>query len=163
MKKYFIFLSITFLTLINVYSQTTVLLQEGEIVKFELCDSLNSKTSKVGDLINFTVAENVVIDSIIVIKQGSPAYGKIVSIKEADFAGIEGELEFSIDYTFAVNGKHIGIRSFQELEGKSMTKEVLVAAILLHPLFLVFKGHDVTIEKGTVFSAYVDNDYEIEL
>jgi len=148
---------------VNLKSQNHILLQEGEIVQVMLNEILDSRVSKVGDQVNFEVSENVMVDSIIVIEKGTLATGSIIHIKKANFAGVEGQLEFSIDYTVARDGQNIRLRSFQELDGESLTEEVIVAAVLLHPLFLVFKGKEATIEKGTLFSAYVDMDYSIVL
>ncbi len=159
--KNVILLLFALLASVNLKSQNQILLQEGEIVQVMLDENLDSRVSRVGDQVNLEIAENVLADSIIVIQKGAPAFGTIVRIKEANFAGVEGQLEFSIDYTVAVNGQNIRLRSYQELDGKSRTDEVIVAAVLLHPLFLVFKGKDATVEKGSVFSAYIDKNYEI--
>ncbi len=161
--KNLILILFALLASVNLKSQNQILLQEGEIIQVMLNEILDSRLSKVGDQVNFEVAENVMVDSVIVIEKGALVIGTIVHIKEANFAGVEGQLEFSIDYVVAIDGQNIRLRSFQELDGESRTEEVIVAAVLLHPLFLVFKGKEATVEKGTLFSAYVDMDYKIVL
>jgi len=162
MKKSIIFLVVCF-TCINLRSQTKVLLQEGEIVQVILNENLDSRISKVGDQVSLEVAEDVIIDTIIIIKKGTLVYGTIAETKEANFAGIQGKLGFTIDYTEAINGQRIKLRSFQQATGESRTEEVIVIAVIVNPIFLVFKGKDVTIEKGTAYSVYVDKDYELTL
>jgi hypothetical protein len=141
-------------------SQTKVFLQEGTIVQVVLNENLDSKICKVGDPVSLEVFEDVVIDSMVVIAKGTHVDGTIVETKEANFAGIQGQLGFSIDYTMAVDGQRIKLRSYQQADGESRTEEVVIAAVILSPLFLVFKGKNVIIEKGTVYSVYVDKDYE---
>ncbi len=160
MKK-LILMPIILLTAINLKSQVNVLLQEGEIIQVVLTENLDSKISKPGDPVSLEVAEDVIVDSILVIEQGAKVFGTVVQTDEADLAGMKGQLGFSIDYTVAITGQNIRLRSIQYASGESITDEVVVAAILLHPLFLLFKGKDVTVEKGTVFNAYIDRDYEL--
>ena len=160
MKKLFFF-ALVLVTSLNLKAQNTTVLQEGEIVNVKLSETIDGKTAKAGDQIEFEVLDSIIADSIVVIERGAPVKGRILSIKEPKLAGLQGELEISIDYTVAIDGQNIRLQSVQELEGKSKTNEVVVAALVLHPLFLLFKGKEAIIEKGTVFSAYIDEDYTI--
>ena len=40
---------------------------------------------------------------------------------------------------------------------------MIAGTVLLSPLFLLMRGKDVTIEKGTALTVYVDGDREISL
>ena len=43
------------------------------------------------------------------------------------------------------------------------TRAVIAGAVLLSPLVLLMRGKDVTIEKGTALTVYVDGDREVSL
>jgi len=137
------------------------LLQEGTIVTLKVNENLDSRVSKVGDMISLEVTEDVMIDSYVAIKAGSTASGRITVAVPAKWAGQKGQLDFEIDYVKTVSGRNVKLRANSSTAGKSKMPGVIAAAAIINPLFLVIKGKDVTVAKGQVFSTYVDKDYEI--
>ena len=55
------------------------------------------------------------------------------------------------------------LRSSNSFAGKNRQGGVIAAAILVSPVALLFKGKDVTVEKGRKFRVYVDRDYRMTL
>lgn len=137
------------------------LLQEGTIVKVKVNENLDSRVSKVGDMVNLEVAEDVVIDNYTAIKKGSPVSGRVTEAVPAKWGGQKGKIDFEIDYVKTVTGRNVKLRSNSANDGKSRMAGVIAAAAIINPLLLVIKGKDITVPKEQVFSTYVDKDYEL--
>jgi hypothetical protein len=75
---------------------TSPLLREGTAVKLKLLHTRNSKTVVVGDPLNFSVAEDVVVDGIDVVKVGPPAVGRVRQAKPGRTMGRAAELGLEV-------------------------------------------------------------------
>jgi hypothetical protein len=75
--------------------------------------------------------------------------------------GRAGKLNFTIDHVKAVDGTNVRLRASSMRKGDDKTGTVIVGTVLLSPLFLIMRGKDVNIAKGTSVVAYVDGDREI--
>ena len=146
--------------LVSVIEAQIVTLFEGTVVRIRLMETLDSRISKEGDMINFEASEDIVVDGITVIKKGATAKGMVLSMKPSGIGGKKGELNISIDYVSAVNGKNIRLKYSASSGGQSRTGGAVAGALLINPLFLLVKGKNITLEKDKEFSVYVDKDYE---
>jgi len=81
-------------------------------------------------------------------------------MKPSGIGGKKGELNISIDYVSAVNGKNIRLKYSASSGGQSRSGGAVAGALLINPLFLLVKGKNITLEKDKEFSVYVDKDYE---
>ncbi len=159
--KYTFLIVLFFFSKFQANSQEEITLQEGTIVKIILMENLDSKVSKVGDIVNLEVEEDVIVDGKIIIKKGDKAVGKISKSNKAKWAGKKGELDFTIDYVNSFLGKNIRTGSNNDSDGKSRMGGVIAgAAVLGAPILLLIRGKNAIINKGTVFSVYVDKDYK---
>jgi hypothetical protein len=77
--------------------------------------------------------------------------------------GRAGKLNFTVDYVKGPDGSNIRLRASSARAGEDKTGTVIVGTVLLGGLFLLMRGKDVTIPKGTEFNAYVDGDREVAL
>lgn len=161
MKKILVFLFLSGF-FCNAYSQTITLF-EGTIVRVRLMETLDSRISKEGDMINFEAVEDVIVDGVTVIKKGASAKGMVLSIKKSGIGGKKGELSISIDYVTAVNGKNIKLKYSASSAGESRSGGAVAGALLINPLLILVKGKSATIEKDKEFNVYVDKDYEFNL
>ena len=167
MKKSTLIAVLFMLIAISIQAQnnTTVELREGNIVRLRLLEELSSKSAQVGDLVTLEVSETVESKGKVVLERGTRATGVVVESSGAKMAGKKGKLNFSIDYAKAVDGTNVRLRSVTggSGEGKSRTGGLIVAAYLVSPAALLFKGKDVVIQKGHAVTCYVDEDVEIEI
>jgi hypothetical protein len=97
------------------------------------------------------------------IPSGSPAGGHIVLDEHKKRLGRGGKLDFAVDYVKLPDGSNLQVRASAEREGKDKTGAVIVGTVLVSPLFLLMHGKDISVPKGTAFTAYVDGDHEIAL
>ncbi|MGD0360490.1 MAG: hypothetical protein ABSC93_06445 [Bryobacteraceae bacterium] len=141
----------------------TVKIQDATTVHLSLAETLSSATNKVDDPVTFEVTEDVRIGDIIAIPKGSAAVGHVVEVEPRRRLGRAGKLNFAIDNVKAPDGSNVRLRASSIRKGEDKTGSVIAGTVLLSPLFLLMRGKDVTIEKGTALTVYVDGDREISL
>jgi hypothetical protein len=142
---------------------STIKIQDATAVHLSLTESLSSATNKVDDPVTFEVTEDVTVGDVIAIPKGSTAAGHVVDVEPRRRLGRAGKLDFAIDNVKAPDGSNVRLRASSIRKGEDKTGAVIVGTVLLSPLFLLMRGKDVTIEKGTALTVYVDGDREISL
>ncbi len=138
----------------------TVLLRDGTPVKLKLLHTLNSKTVVLDDPLNFSLAEDVVVDGKLVVKAGAPAIGRVRRAKPARTMGRGAELELEIQYVRA-GTVHVALRGSQIRQGESKTGDTVALTVLFGLSGLVKHGSEIEIKEGALFTAYVDTDTAI--
>jgi hypothetical protein len=142
---------------------STLRVPDGTIIRLALLDSLSSATNEVDDPIHFEVTEDVKVGEVVAIPKGLSATGHVVEVEPKRRLGRAGKLNFSVDYVRAPDGTNLRLRASSVRKGEEKSGTVIVGTVLLSPLFLIMRGKDINIPKGTQFNAYVDGDREISL
>jgi hypothetical protein len=153
------FLFAVFATLAPCSGATTV--PDATPIRLSLSESISSATNEVDDPVRFEVTEDVKIGDFLAIPKGSTAVGHVVEVEPKRRLGRAGKLNFSIDHVKAVDGSNIRLRASSARKGDDKSGTVIVGTVLLSPLFLIMRGKDVNIAKGTSLMAYVDGDREV--
>jgi hypothetical protein len=105
-----------------------------------------------GDRFPLRVAEDVVVDGVVVIPAGARGEGEVVHAARSRAGGKAGELILTARYV-KVGDREIRLRSFAGGSGKDRTKaSVGIAATLGFPAFLV-RGGEYAIQEGTLANA----------
>lgn len=159
MKSLFLSLAII---LAGFVAQAQTTLQEGTVVQVRLLETLSSGTCNQGEIVNLEVVEDVTVNGKVVIAKGAKVTGAVVLCQPKRSMGRKGELDFTVDYVVAVDGQNIRTRSMAGGDGKDRVGGIVAAAAIVTPFLLFVKGKDVVIEKGTTFSVYVDQNYQIK-
>jgi len=141
----------------------TLKIQDATAVRLSLTESLSSATNSVDDPVRFEVTEELRVGDVIAIPRGSTAVGHVVEVEPRRRLGRAGKLNFSIDHVKALDGTNVRLRASSARKGEDKTGTVIVGTVLLSPLFLIMRGKDVSIPKGTNVIAYIDGDREITL
>jgi len=144
---------------------TPVKLGERTPVKVAVKETLTSGEGKVGDEIAFELREDLCGPSReLLAKKGAPAYGKLLRTKRRGAFGRPGKLDLTCDYVVAVDGTRIPLRGTETRaqSGKGNVTATVITTVLLGPLGLLVHGRDVTINKGTEFTMYVDADTAVD-
>jgi hypothetical protein len=144
-------------------SLRTFKVPDGTPLRLSLMESLSSATNEVDDPVNFEVTEDVKVGDVVAIPKGSTARGHVVEVEPKRRLGRAGKLNFSVDYAKGPDGSNVRLRASSTRKGEEKSGTVIVGTLLLSPLFLIMRGKDVNIAKGTAFNAYVDGDREITL
>jgi hypothetical protein len=139
----------------------TLKIADGTIVRLSLLDNLSSATSQEDDPVNLEVTEDVKVGDLVAIPRGATARGHVVEVESRKRLGRAGKLNFSLDYVKAPDGTNVRLRASSARKGEDKTGTVIIGSVVLSPLFMIMRGNDVNIPKGTSFNAYVDGDREV--
>jgi hypothetical protein len=133
-------------------------LPDGTPVRLRLSRTVSSATAHVGDIVDFEIAEPVTNRDYVVIAKGAVALGRVTKVETRRRFGRAGELELSIDSVRLSDGRSISLRATPEKGPGDMKGGRVAATIAAAPVLVWVKGKDVTFEKGTETTAYVNGD-----
>jgi hypothetical protein len=136
---------------------------DGTALRLSLAETLSSATNEVDNAVHFEVMEDVKVGGTVAIPKGSTAVGHVVDAEPRKRMGRAGKLNFTVDHVKAPDDSNLRLRASSTRKGEDKTGTVIVGTVLLSPLFLIMRGKDITIPKGTEIPAYIDGDREIAL
>ena len=148
-------------TLMSAQTNGVIRIPDATALRLSLSEPLSSATNEVDDPVRFEVTEDVKVGSFVAVPKGATAVGHVVEVDPKRRLGRAGKLNFTIDHVKAVDGTNVRLRASSMRKGDDKTGTVIVGTVLLSPLFLIMRGKDVNIAKGTAVVAYVDGDREI--
>jgi LssY C-terminus len=138
---------------------------DGIPVQLQMIRTISSARAQKGDHLDFVVVKDVTVGGSTIIQAGAIASGSVVEAKRKRFLGIGGKVVIELDSVELVTGNEVGLRARKEIKGKSRTKLMvagMIATGLFYlpaaPVFLLSRGHDSTVLKGTEMTAYIDGD-----
>jgi hypothetical protein len=144
-------------------------LLDGTPIKVRITRTVSSKDAKTGDTVDFEVLEDVKVADVIVVPKGGIALGTVTNAKPSGRMGRGGKLDIVIDHVRLIDGEKVALRAVKESKGGShtgvMTGAIVASAILFFPaapLFLLMKGKNITVPKGTEITAYVNGDTSLD-
>lgn len=129
-------------------------------VRLELLAPLGSKISRSGDSFPIRLAEPIVVEGVVLVREGTTGMGEVVHAKKAGGSGSAGELVLAARY-LEVCGQRLRLRSMHlSSNGKSRTDTVnaLNVASAASPLpvglfgFMIHGGQ-VNVPQGTIAEA----------
>jgi hypothetical protein len=144
-------------------AQGTLKIPDGTALRLSLTEDLSSSTSEVDEPVHFEVIEDVKFGDVVAIPKGTTAVGHVVEAEPRRRMGRAGKLNFTVDFVKAPDGTNLRLRASSTRKGEDKTGTVIVGTVLLSPLFLIMRGKDITIHKGTVINGYIDGDREIAM
>jgi hypothetical protein len=130
-------------------------LRKDTPVYVKLEKTISSTTTHVGDVVEFDVLRDVLVDGVVVIPKGAKAGGVIAEAEPKKRFGHSGRLSFNITSLRMANGEQAELRGYQQASGASSTS----AADAVVPLS---SGKDVTIPQDTEFTATVAGDVPLK-
>jgi hypothetical protein len=134
-------------------SPSELLLPNGTQIHLRLGKTISSATSHVGDILELTVTEEVVVDGLSVIPSGATAVGIVSEAEPKKRMGHSGKLGLSINFVKLSDNEKAVVRSYQETKGPDSSNGTV------NPLA---SGKDVVFTQGMEFSAYVDGDMHLK-
>lgn len=144
-------------------------LEDDSVVKLKLTRDLLSSEIKDEESVMFEVIEDVKVDGVIVIPRGAKAEGTIIEAQAARRMGRTGRIGVRLDYVFLANGKRARLRAISARSdggrGTQMAERSLIAAQFFFPVapfFLLQKGKEVTIPKGTLVTSFIDGEHPLD-
>jgi hypothetical protein len=136
------------------------LLADGSDVYLAFDEDITSKTAQDGDAVALVLTEDLKVGDVVVAKGGAKAVGEVTNVQKAGMLGKGGELNMRLDY-LKVGTAKIHLRGTKGGEGKSGTGGAIALSLLVSPLFLLLKGKEIKVTKGTPLHAYVSDDISL--
>jgi len=140
-------------------TMTSIFVPADTLIKISITSPLDSRNSRVGDIVHYRVAEDVWVDDVLVFAKGAPGIGKVTKVKPSRNFGRDAELEVDFTTITAIDGT--SVPTFLGDKAKEQTRSLAKAAgasvvgmALLGPIGVVggvfVHGEDVEIPAGTV-------------
>ena len=141
-------------------SPSKAVLKEGTEVSLKLVQNLSSKTARVGDPVDMTLDQDLLVGQTVVVKKGAKALATITNAKKAGMMGRGGELNLHLEYLLAEGGK-VRLRGVQGHQGDDKTGATVGLVIAFGVLGFMKHGKQAEVKEGTALKAYVDQDIEL--
>jgi hypothetical protein len=150
-------------------SPARMLLEIGTPVKLQLAQTMSSAHAHKNDEVGFVVAEDVSFEGFTIIQAGAAALGSVVEVKRKRPLGMGGEMIIKLDWVELTTGERVELIERRKFKGRSHTVRMAVgmaitAAIYLPaaPVFLLTRGRDSEVLKGTELTAYTRSNVSLE-
>lgn len=138
---------------------------EGTAVHLRLNQTVSSLHAHAGDRLEFIVEKDVAVGDRTVIQAGSIAHGSVLRVKGKRILGIGGKVVYGIDSVALVTGETVGLSARKVVKGSSHTWRMVagmaVTAVFFlpaAPIFLLTRGGNSTVLKGSEVTAQIDCD-----
>ncbi|MGC1595226.1 MAG: hypothetical protein WA774_07715, partial [Candidatus Acidiferrales bacterium] len=137
-----------------------VVLKEGTEVPLVFSADLNSKTAVDDDTVNMTLADDLKVGDVVVLRKGAPAVATVTNAHKAGMMGKPGELSIRLEYVKS-DDQRLRLRGNKGKEGEGKVGATVALTVLFGPIGLIKHGKNVDIPAGTPLTAYVDQDYTL--
>lgn len=130
-------------------SENEVVLNAGTRISLETVSSIHSELVAVGQILDFKVKYDVVVDGKTVIAAGSIAKGQVTRSQMAKGLGKEGFVEIQIKTVTAADGQEVFLTGgdiYQAGENRQTLSIVLGICVCI--LFLTMKGKNAVVNPG---------------
>jgi LssY C-terminus len=142
----------------------------GTPVELQSAQTISSARAHKGDRVGFIVAKDVQTGGFTIIGAGARAEGSVIGVKGKRPLGMGGDLIIKLDSVELMSGESVALVARKEFKGKSHTIRMgvamaIAAAIYLPaaPAFILSRGRDSTVLKGTELTAYTRSDSAVEI
>jgi hypothetical protein len=134
-----------------------LVLKEGSDVQLKFAQNLTSHTATEGDPVNLILAEDLIVDNVVVAKAGDKAVGEVSHAKRAGMMGRGGELNIRLDY-LRVGDTRVMLRGTRDKTGDDATGTTVALTVLFGPIGLIKHGKEIDIKEGTTLKVFVASD-----
>ena len=146
------------------------LVPANTLVKISMLTPINTKNLKVGDKIEYQVAEDVTINNLLVFAKGAPGEGVVTKVTPARNFGRDAEIQIDFKQIRAIDGCEVN--TFLGDEAKKEMKSVAMAAgatvagmVILGPVGIVtgafVQGRNIDLPAGT--EMYIQTKADLDL
>ena len=152
------------------YISQEITIPVSTIITMKTLEELNSKTAQEGDTVRFAVADDVIVDGIVVIPRGMEATGTITKARKSGRFGKDGKIEITFHSVRAADSTPVdlivGEKTKEEYKRTAGAVGASAAgAIILGPVGLVgglfVHGNEVNIPAGTIMYAETAKDTDV--
>ncbi|MDH4018318.1 MAG: hypothetical protein OEU84_01845 [Xanthomonadales bacterium] len=146
-----------------VYATSVALVNETRVY-IETRQDLIGKGDQVreGQFVDAVVWRDVVVNGHVLVAAGAPVVAKVEELKKRQIAGVKGQMTLGAYETTSVDGQTIQLSGGYHKDGKSrMALSITLGVLFILPIFIPGKAAE--LPTGTIFDAYIDNDWSIDV
>lgn len=143
-------------------AQDPIVLAEGTPVNVVTVKEVTTKDAKPNDPVEFTVAEDLVVNGQVIVRKRTAAIGSVINAEKGGYMGKSGKLAVQVESTTTRDGKPLKLRAAKGREGDDKTTSTMVLS-MISPAFLFRKGSEAKITPGTVVTVYVAEEKRFRL
>ncbi len=140
----------------------TITLPNSSVIPIKTTHQLSSDQLSTGQEVILSVAADVKVQGVVLIKAGSPAYGIVQETKDSQMAGIAGKIVVSVNSAVAIDGTNIALSGQFANAAKSEVGGTVAVGVILCPLALLNKGDAGIIPVGAQIRAMTVGTYDIK-
>jgi hypothetical protein len=139
-------------------TRSTVTLPKDSLIKIKFMEDISSKQNQAGDVVDFTVDDNVYVGEALVLPRGARGNGTIKKIVQPRIFGRDARIDIDFSSVTAVNGEKVPVTVGELAKQQAKTAAGAAGAsiggmVLFGPVGLVggafVKGSSVTIPAGS--------------
>jgi len=163
-KSFSVVISLCLLFQAQLAYAASVKLPPSTRVYVETKQDLIAKGDRVqqGQSVRAQVWRDVVINGHVLISAGTPVVAKVDQVKNRQIAGVKGSMTIGAYETESVDGQAIQLSGGYNKDGKSrMALSITLGVLFILPILIPGKAAE--LPAGTVFDAYIDRSWDVEL
>jgi len=126
---------------------------DGTPVHLVLMDDLQGKALQVKQMVHFKVREDLIVDSVLIVKTGAEAIGHVESVAKSGLFGKSGKLVLQFDYVESAVGTRVPLRGGTGVSGGKGGALTWESAM--------WYGPNASLSVGTMINAFVNQDQRI--
>lgn len=130
---------------------------EGTEFAVRLEEAISSSSATEGDRFTISLDDDVKLPDGTVLRAGYRGVGEVVEARDNGMLGKNGKLNVRLNY-LKVGDERIRLRANKGAKGETRVGATVATVILFWPAAPFIKGKDVSIKKGTIMTAYADQD-----
>lgn len=128
------------------------------LIKIALSEEVDARNIKAGDIVHYRVAEDVILDGMLVFAKGQAGEGVVESVKQARNFGRDAKININFHTTKAMDGTdvmtYVGEKAKEEMKSYAMAAGAsLAGVVLLGPVGIIggifVKGKNIDYPAGT--------------
>ncbi len=137
-------------------------------VKLRLARTISSAHARSGERLDFIVAKDVTVGGLTIIRAGAVARGSVFEVRGKRFLGMGGKVGIKLHSVALITGEKVRLHASREIKGRSHWVRMAVGMAVTSlfylpaaPVFLLSRGDDSSVLKGTEVTAYIDGDSSV--
>lgn len=144
-------------------SSARFVLRRGRVIDVRFRESLRPRGISNGQRVELEVADDVLVDGRVVVREGAKVIGHVEEVKRAQAVGVPARLDIVIDLAQAVSGEVVPLSGLYSTKGTDRSIEAAGIAIFWCVLGLLVPGENVLIAEGTIVTCFVRKNVSIHM
>lgn len=137
MKKIYSFI-VAFLLCVQLSNAQEITLKAGTIIPLQSVNQVKAADVYEGQMVDFRVTQDIVVDGICVIPRGYLVKGKVMEARKSSIAGTKGRLVININSMHLPNGEPVFFTNTDaRIYGKNRTPLAVVTGVFIWPCLFI--------------------------